>query len=111
MDKIITKTVGSKEHPIQIYWEFEGKKIDHSLMVTSITSGCYGFEHFDYDTFTRHAKHFIRYARRDEKYYKQLKYILENSNPDCSDFLYNLIKSKWNIDIEFENLYCCCGIA
>ena len=111
MEKIITKNVGSKENPIEIYWNFQGKKTDESLMVASIASGSYGFQYFDFEVFVGNLKHFFRYAKCDKKYYKQLKYVLENSNPKCSEYLSNLLSNKWNIEIEFENLHNCYGVA
>ena len=105
MEKAIVKTVGSKDDLIEIFWNFQGKKTDESLMMASITSGSYGVQYLDFDAFVANSKHFFRYAKCDKKYYKQLEYILENSNPKCIDYLSNILSDKWNIDIEFENLH------
>ena len=105
MDKIIVKQVGSKENPLKIYWNFEGKKRDEALMIVSISSGSYGLEYLDVEEFERQSKYFFRYSKCDKKYFAQLKYVLENSNPDCSDTLIKLIEQKWNISFEYNNIY------
>ena len=104
MKKNKTVQVGSKECPIQIYWNIPKKKkrVDDFLMVLSITSGAYGDENLDEEVFKENAKAFFRYAKEDSGYYNQLAYVLENSYQKCSDFLNNLIKEKWNLYFDFN---------
>ena len=104
MKKQKTVVVGSKDNPIQIYWNIQNKRADDFLMVLSLTSGAYGDEILDEEEFKTNAKAFVRYAKKSDNYYKQLIYVLENSSRECSEFLDDLLKKKWNLSFEYNNV-------
>ena len=100
---IKTTVVGSKEDPITIYWDIQKTRTDDFLMVLSLTSGAYGPDIIDEDQFKINSKAFVRYAKKRENYYTQIKYVLENSTLECAEFLANLLLEKWKLKISYKN--------
>jgi hypothetical protein len=103
MEEIVIRIVGTDESPIKIYWDYKNRKIDGYLLIMSVVSGAYGKENHSFSTFKDMCIGFFKKTKYDETYKKQLIFVLENSSIECADYLNNMLRNKWNLNIQYEN--------
>lgn len=102
MNKASVKFVGTEENPIHIYWNVSNRKTDEYLLLLSICSGSYGIDYLDKDSFEKFCNSFFRYAKKNNDYDRQFRFVLSNGNKDCAHYLKSLLFKKWNIAFECD---------
>lgn len=100
MNNLNVVIVGSNDKPIKLHWDFQENESDKSLLMLSICSGAYGKEYLDKDSFFEFCNNFFGSAQKEDKYYKQLQFVISCGVTSCIDYLNLRLQNEWDLFLE-----------